>query len=154
MGVKFLKTYLNSNERRQNTFFAIVYGMIDAYLEYKDNFSEDEIKWLESTHTSLNEYIQALGKRVGQDELMRIYREARDNRVELKPVHYDGQYIVDKNALEEICRMAVETHCFGCKKEKWQQCELYKFMDKCGMGSSEEPEGKCVFWYPEIKEGK
>lgn len=152
MGVKSLKTYLNSEERRQNTFFAIVYGMIDGYLERKDNFSAEEVKWLESTHTSLFEYIGALGKRVGQDELMRIYREARDNKAELKPRNYDGQYIVDKNALEEICRMAVETHCFGCKKERWQDCDLYKFMDKCGMGNSDEKDGKCTFWYPEIKE--
>ena len=43
-----MKTYLNSEERRQNTFFAIVYGMIDGYLERKDNFSTEEIKWLKS----------------------------------------------------------------------------------------------------------
>ena len=149
-----MKTYLNSEERRQNTFFAIVYGMIDGYLEHKENFTEKEVKWLTSTHTSLFEYIQALGERVGQDELMRIYREARDNKAELKPKFYEGQYIVDKNALEEICRMAVETHCFGCKIEKWEQCELYQFMDKCGMGNTGEEAGKCTFWYPEIEEEK
>lgn len=147
-----MKTYLSSAERRSNTFFAIVYGMIEVYLEHQDNFSEEEIKWLKSAHTSLYEYIGALGKRVGQDELMRIYREARDNHAELKPVHYDGQYIVDKNALEEICRMAVEANCFGCTKEQWQKCELYQFMDKCGMGNNEEKEGKCVFWYEPLKE--
>lgn len=149
-----MKTYLNSAERRQNTFFAIVYGMIDGYLEREDNFSKEEVKWLKSAHLSLLEYIQALGKRVGQDELMRIYREARDNRAELKPASYDGQFIVDKNALEEICRMAVETHCFGCEKERWQECELYKFMEKCGMGCTNEQEGKCTYWYEPLEEGK
>lgn len=149
-----MKTYLNSEERRQNTFFAIVYGMIDGYLEHKENFSKEEVKWLESTHTSFFEYIGALGKRVGQEELMRIYREARDNRAELKPRTYEGQLIVDKDALEEICRMAVETHCFGCAQERWQDCELYKFMDKCGMGNSNEQDGKCTFWYPPLEEGK
>lgn len=147
-----MKTYLSSTERRSNTFFCIVYGMIDGYLEHEDNFSKEEVKWLKSAHLSLFEYIRGLGKRVGQDELMRIYREARDNQAELKPVNYDGQFIVDKNALEEICRMVVEAYCFGCARTDWRNCELYKFMDKCGMGNVSEEEGKCTYWYPAEEE--
>ena len=145
-----MKTYLNSEERNTNVLFCLVCDIVCYYLERKENFSDEEIKWLESTRTSLLEYLRALGKRIGEKEATRILREAETSKPVLKPRgdKCDGQFIVDKNTLEEICRMAVETHCFGCAKEDYQNCELCRFMDRVGMGSNEEKEGKCTYWYP------
>ena len=145
-----LKNYLNSEERIQNVFIAIVYGIIDVYLENSDNYSDKEIKCLENAHRSLYEYIQALGDRVGNRELERIYRQSKENKPVLRPRSdsCNGQFIVDKDAIEEICRMVVEAYCFGCTREDYQNCALCRFMDKVGMGSNEEQEGKCTYWYP------
>lgn len=144
-----MKTYLNREERRIATYICIVYGLIDTLLKNKDNISKEEVTALKYTNTYLEKYINGLIKRVGAEEGRRIYKEANDNVVELKPRSYDGQYIVDKDSLEEIARMAVETHCFGCKKEDWRNCMLYKWMNKVGMGRVTDDEEKCEFFYEE-----
>lgn len=111
-----MKTYLNREERRIATYICIVYGLIDTIFEFKENLSKKEITALKYANTYLTKYIEALINRVGGEEGERIYREARDNVVELKPKNYDGQLIVDKDSMEEVCRMAVESHCFGCDR--------------------------------------
>jgi hypothetical protein len=144
-----MKNYLNSDERMQNVFIAVVYGIITVYLENKSNYTAEEIKWLESASMSLYEYIQALGDRVGDKELFRIHKMSKEYKTILRPRSdkCDGQFIVDKNAIEEVCRMAVEAYCFGCERVDYQNCPLCQFMDKIGMGVNEEQEGKCTYWY-------
>lgn len=144
-----MKNYLNSDERMQNVFIAVVYGIISVYLENRSNYTTEEIKWLESAYMSLHEYIQALGNRVGDKELYRIHTMSQEYKPILRPRSdkCDGQFIVDKNSIEEICRLAVETHCFGCQREDYQNCELCRFMDKIGMGVNEEQAGKCSYYY-------
>ena len=146
-----MKTYLNREERRIATYICIVYGLIDTIFEFKENISKEEITALKYSNTYLQKYIEALIKRVGAEEGMRIYKEARDNVVELKPKNYDGQLIVDKDSMEEVCRMAVEAHCFGCDRVDWRNCELYKCMNKIGVGRVSDEEGKCEFYYEEEK---
>lgn len=149
-----MKTYLNREERRIATYICIVYGLIDTIFDSKENISKEEITALKYTNTYLQKYIEALIRRVGQDEGMRIYKEARDNVVELKPKNYDGQLIVDKDSMEEVCRMAVEANCFGCKKVGWHNCGLYKCMHKVGMGKVDEDYDGCEFYYPPLEEEK
>lgn len=147
-----MKTYLNRDERRIATYICITHGLIDTIFDFKENISKEEITALKYTHTYLEKYIEALIKRVGADEGMRIYKEARDNVVELKPKNYDGQLLVDKDCMEEVARLAVETHCFGCKRTDWRNCQLYRFMDKLGMGKVNEVPGKCEFYYDKEEE--
>jgi len=145
-----MKNYLNAEERNSNVFLLLLYEITESYLERKDNFSDEEIKWLKSINMSLYEYVQALRKRVGQKEIDRIVREASTSKPVIKPRSDKGesQYLVDKDTLEEICRFAVETHCFGCNREDYQNCPLCRFMDRAGMGSLAEQPGKCTYWYP------
>ncbi len=145
-----MKTYLSHDERQVCTYFSICYGMIDAQIErFGNNMSPEERTALKYAHTYLKKYIQALVKRVGQHEGERIYRLARDNQVEMKPKSYEGQLIVDKDVMEEVARMALEANCFGCERKDWQNCGLCKFMDTLGVGSTNDTEGKCEFWYDE-----
>jgi len=146
-----MKTYLNHSERQIASYFAITYGLIDATLEEQaKNISKEEKTALKYAHTYLEKYIQALIKRVGINEGDRIYKIARDSKVELKPKSYDeGQLIVDKDAMEEVARMAVETHCFGCNRVDWRNCELCKFMDRLGIESLNDTKGQCEFRYDE-----
>lgn len=148
-----MKTYLNSEERNTNVLFYLVCDIIIYYLERKENFSQDEVKWLESTRVSLLEYLNALNQRIGEKEAYRLMREANNSKPVIKPRgdKCEGQYLIDKNTLEEICRLAVESHCFGCVREDYQNCPLCRFMDRAGMGSSDEQPNKCTYWYP--KEG-
>lgn len=144
-----MKNYLNQEERRVATYICIVYGLIETLFENKKNISKEELTALKYADTYLDKYIQALIRRVGPVEGDRIYREAMNNKVELVPKNYDGQLVVDKNALEEVARMAVETHCFGCKRDDWRNCELYRCMDKLKMGRVCDEPGKCEFYYEE-----
>ena len=144
-----MKNYLNREERRIATYICIMYGLIDTIFDFKENISKEEVTALKYSNTYLQKYIEALIKRVGPDEGMRIYREARDNVVELKPKNFEGQLIVDKDSMEEVCRMSVEKHCFGCKRVDWQNCGLYKCMNKIGVGRVSDEEGKCEFYYEE-----
>ena len=145
-----MKTYLSHDERQTCTYFAIVYGMIETQLElFSKNMSKEEQTMLKYGHTYLQKYIQAVVKRVGVIEGDRIYRMARDNTVEMKPKNYDGQLVVDKNDMEEVARMALEANCFGCNRTDWHNCGLCRFMEKLGIGSTNDTEGKCEFWYDE-----
>lgn len=147
-----MKTYLNREERRIATYFCIVYGLIDGVMKYKDNISKEEVTALKYVNTYLEKYIDALIKRVGAEEGMRIHREAMENKVELTPKSYDGQLIVDKGCMEEVARYAVEGKCFGCERVDWQNCELCKFMHKIGIGRIEDDETKCEFWYDPLQQ--
>lgn len=146
-----MKTYLNHAERQLASFFAICYGLIDSALEeWGDNISKEERTSLRYSRTHLKNYIQALIKRVGINEGDRIYKIARDNKVELKPKSYDdGQLVVDKDAMEQIAGMAVEANCFGCNRVDWRNCELCKFMDRLGIESLNDTKGQCEFRYDE-----
>ena len=145
-----MKTYLSHDERQVVTYFAICYGAIDTYLEERSkNISKEEVTALKYSRTYLRKYIQALVKRVGEVEGDRIYRMSRDSQIELRPKHYEGQLIVDKDVMEEVARMALEANCFGCERKDWQNCGLCKFMDTLGVGSTNDTEGKCEFWYDE-----
>lgn len=142
-----MKNYLNQEERRIATYICIVYGLIETLFANKKNISKEELTALKYSDTYLDKYIQALIRRVGPEEGNRIYKEAMNNKVELKPKNYEGQLVVDKDSLEEVARMAVETHCFGCKREDWRNCGLYKCMDKLQMGQICDEPGKCEFYY-------
>ena len=145
-----MKTYLSHDERQLVTYFAICYGMVDTYIEERSkNLSKEEIKTLKYSRTYLRKYIQATVKRVGEIEGDRVYRLARDSQVEIKPKNYEGQLVVDKDVMEEVARMALEQHCFGCNRTDWNNCGLCKFMDTLGGGSVNDTEGKCEFWYDE-----
>ena len=145
-----MKTYLSHDERQIATYFAIVYGLIETQLEeHGKNISKEEKTSLKYAHTYLQKYIQALVKRVGIKEGDRIYRLARDSKVEINPKNYDGQFIVDKESLEYTCAIAVEAKCFGCEREDWYNCGLYNCQKKMGVGSVNDTKGKCEFWYDE-----
>ena len=149
-----MKTYLNGEERRITTFIMLMYGIISTLLKNTDNISKEETKCLKYINTYIDKYIEALTNRVGKEENKRIYNEAMNNKVELKPKSYEGQLLVDKDCLEEVCRMAVEANCFGCKRVGWHNCGLYKCMHKVGMGKVDEDYDGCEFYYPPLEEGK
>ena len=145
-----MKTYLNHEERQISTLFAIVYGLIDKTIrERGDNMSDKEKTALKYAHTYMKKYIIALVERVGDIEGDRIYRLANSSEVEIKPRNYDGQLIVDKDVMEEVARMALEQHCFGCNRVDWHNCGLCKFMEGLGITSTNDTKGKCEFWYDE-----
>ena len=145
-----MKNYLNAEERNTNVLFILICDIVCFYLERKENFSDEEIKWLESARMSLLEYLTALRNRVGDKEATRLVREAETSKPVIKPRgdKSDKMYLVDKDTLEEICRMVVEAYCFGCEKEDYQNCPLCRFMDRVGMGSNDEQPNKCTYWYP------
>ena len=148
-----MKDYLNGEERQQSLYLAISYTIVMGILEQNSkNMSKAEIKCLKYVRTYLDKYLEALRDRVGEKELARIAREQQDYTAVIKPRNYDGFYTIDKNALEEIARRAVEKDCFGCNREDWHNCELYKYMHKAGMGRVDEIPGKCAFYYE--KEGE
>ena len=149
-----MKTYLNGEERRITTFIMLMYGIISTLLKNTDNISKEEVKCLKYINTYIDKYIEALTNRVGKEENKRIYNEAMNNKIELKPKSYEGQLLVDKDCLEEVCRMAVEANCFGCKKVGWHNCGLYKCMHKAGMGKVDEDYDGCEFYYPPLEEEK
>ena len=145
-----MKTYLSNEERQVSTFFSICYGLIEKTLAERVNYiSKEEIKNLKYARTYLEKYIISLVKRVGVKEGDRVYRLARDSQVELKPRDYDGQFVVDKESLEYVCAIAVDNKCFGCTRTDWHNCGLYRCQEKMGVGSVNDTEGKCEFWYDE-----
>jgi len=149
-----MKDYLNRDERRIATYFCIVYGLIDTVMNYKDNYSKKEITALKYVNTYLEKYIDALIARVGAEEGKRIMREATENVVEFKPKNYDGQFILDKESLEQVCSVAVDASCFGCKKSNYNNCELYKCMCKLGMSTAKTKGDECEFCYDPLNEGE
>lgn len=148
-----MKDYLNADERQQAMFFLISHGITTGVMEKNGkNMSSEEITCLKYVTTYLAKYLDALMKRVGAKELSRILKESENYTAVIKPKKFDGVYTIDKNALEEIARMAVEANCFGCKKDNWTHCELYKYMKKAGMGRVDEIPGKCDFYYEQPEE--
>ena len=109
-----------------------------------------KINELEQMHKHLELYLKALIDRVGVQEGDRIYRLARSSIIELKQRTNDGQYIVGKDDLEEVCRYALEANCFGCKKTNWHNCALYKIMKNMGIGSVNDTKGLCEFYFDEM----
>lgn len=148
-----MKNYLSRDERRIATYFCICYGLIDSQMEYKQNYSKDEITALRYVNTYLQKYIDALIKRVGKEEGERILRDATQNTVDLHPKNYDGQYIVDREALEGALTYAVEYKCKNCNKTDYYHCDLYKCMDKCGMSTVGNKAKYCDFAWQD-KEAK
>lgn len=144
-----MKNYLSGDERNVNVLLGLVYLTIEVYLQHKENFSDDEVKWLESTHTSLEEYMVALKNRVGDKEITRILRMVDTSKPVIKPRgdKSDNMYLVDKDTLEEIYRYAVEAYCFGCERQDFENCPLCRFMDRAGIGNSKEEPNKCTYWY-------
>ena len=149
-----MKNYLNGEERRIAVGIMCVYGVISVILERTNALSKDEIKFLKYINTYIDKYIQALEDRVGKQEIQRIYNEAINSRIEVKPKSYEGQFIVDKDSLEEVARMAVEANCFGCKRKDWHNCGLYKCMHKVGIGNVDEDYDGCEYYYPVADETK
>lgn len=149
-----MKGYLNSEERQQAMYMFISHGIFSGILaESGKNMSKEERTNIKYIVTYIGKYFDALRERVGQKEIMRICKEGEGNTVVIKPKRYDGMYTIDKNALEEIARMAVEANCFGCNREDFHECELHNYMKKAGMGSvGDSNGGRCDFYYE--KEGK
>lgn len=144
-----MKNYLSREERRLATFFCIMYGLIETVMQYKENISKEEVTELKYTNTHLGKYITALANRVGSDEGKRLHKEALSHRVELVPKSFDGQFIVDKEALEGALLYAVKGTCDKCTHgvDYYNTCDLYKCMAKLGMGSNSKHEDKCEFNY-------
>lgn len=143
-----MKDYLNGEERQQALYLYISHSLVSGILEVnKKNMSKKEITALKYIITYLEKYLDALTERVGLKELQRINRDSQDYTIVTKPKNYDGYYTIDKNGLEEIARYAVEKRCFGCSREDWHECELYRYMKKAGMGRVDEIPGKCEFFY-------
>lgn len=148
-----MKDYLNGEERQQAMYFlitsAITAGVI---MQNGKNMSKEEVRCLKFVKTYCEKFFEALGKRVGGKELMRIARESEGFTAVIKPRKLDGYYTVDKEALESIASMAVDAHCFGCEREDWDKCELYKYMKKLGVDRINEIPGKCTFFYEKEEE--
>ena len=143
-----MKPYLNHDERQIVTYFAICFGMVEAFLEERSqNLSKEEITALKYSHTYLKKYIQAMVERVGEVEGDRIYRMARDNQAELRPKKYDGQLIVDKEVMIGTADMALKANCIGCNRVDYNNCPLCKFMDVLGVGSINDTKGLCEYRY-------
>ena len=148
-----MKDYLNSEERQQVMYIFISHGIMSGILETnRKNMSKGEITALKYITTHIEKYFDALLERVGKKEIQRICRESEDYTAVIKPRKHDGFYTIDKNALEEIARMAVEANCFGCKKEDFTKCELYKYMKKAGMGRVDETPKRCDYYYEKEEE--
>lgn len=149
-----MKTYLNSEERRINTMIMIMRAIITTIIEREDIISKNESKYLKCIRTYIDKYTDALIERVGDKEQNRLYNEVMNNRIELRSRIHDKQILVNKDDLEEVCRMAVEANCFGCEKVGWHNCGLFKCMHNMDMGKVDEDHDGCEFYYEPIKEEK
>jgi hypothetical protein len=145
-----MKNYLNQEERKKNTLICVMFAIVEELMQ-RANGSKEEITNLKYAHTYLQKYITSLIKRVGYEEGNRIWREARDSYVQIKPkVHEeDGQQLVDKECMEGIAEKCLEACCFGCKREDWRNCELCKYMKRLGIETIYGFEDRCMYWYPE-----
>lgn len=147
-----MKTYLNGDERRTATCILMVYGIMGKVIERENIISKEEMKCLKYASTYIIKYMEALRERVGNEEVIRIYDEALHSQLDLKPKGCEGLLVVDKDSLEETCRMAVEKNCFGCSRKNWRNCGLYKCMHKVGMGKVDDDYDGCEFYYEPIEE--
>lgn len=144
-----MKNYLNQEERKKNTLICVMFAIVEEFIE-RANGSKKETTYLKYSHTYLQKYIEELIKRVGYEEGGRIWREARDSHVQIKPkVYEEGQQLVDKECMEGIAEKCLEAYCFGCKREDWRNCELCKYMKRLGIETIYGFEDRCMYWYPE-----
>jgi hypothetical protein len=145
-----MKNYLNQEERKKNTLICVMFAIVEELMQ-RANGSKEEITNLKYAHTYLQKYITSLIKRVGYEEGNRIWREARDSYVQIKPkVHEDdGQQLVDKECMEGMAEKCLKAYCFGCKREDWRNCELCKYMKRLGIETIYGFEDRCTYWYPE-----
>lgn len=145
-----MKNYLNQEERKKNTLICVMFAIVEELMQ-RANGSKEEITNLKYAHTYLQKYITSLIKRVGYEEGNRIWREARDSYVQIKPkVHEEeGYQLVDKECMEGIAEKCLEAYCFGCKREDWRNCELCKYMKRLGIETIYGFEDRCMYWYPE-----
>jgi hypothetical protein len=145
-----MKNYLNQEERKKNTLICVMFAIVEELMQ-RANGSKEEITNLKYAHTYLQKYITSLIKRVGYEEGNRIWREARDSYVQIKPkVHEEeGYQLVDKECMEGIAEKCLTAYCFGCKREDWRNCELCKYMKKLGIETIYGFEDRCMYWYPE-----
>lgn len=144
-----MKNYLNQEERKKNTLICVMFAIVEELMQ-RANGSKEEITNLKYAHTYLEKYIKALIKRVGYEEGNRIWREARDSYVQIKPkVHEDdGQQVVDRECMEGVAAMCLEKYCFGCERNDWQNCELCRYMKRLGIETIYGIDNKCMYWYP------
>lgn len=147
-----MKTYLNGDERRVATCILSVYGVMDKVIERANIISKEEVKCLKYASTYIVKYMEALRERVGQEEVVRIYDEALKSKLDLKYDGCEGFLSVDKDSLEEVCRIAVEEKCFGCTRKDWRDCGLYKCMHRAGMGKVDDDYNGCEFHYDKKEE--
>lgn len=145
-----MKNYLNQEERKKNTLICVMFAIVEELMQ-RANGSKEEITNLKYAHTYLQKYITSLIKRVGYEEGNRIWREARDSYVQIKPkVHEEeGYQLVDKECMEGIAEKCLTAYCFGCKREDWRNCELCKYMKRLGIETIYGFEDRCMYWYPE-----
>ena len=145
-----MKNYLNQDERKKNTLICVMFAIVEELMQ-RANGSKEEVTCLKYAHTYLEKYIKALIKRVGYEEGNRIWREARDSYVQIKPkVHEeDGYQLVEKECMEGLAAMCLEKYCFGCKRNDWQNCELCKYMKRLGIETIYGFKDRCMYWYPE-----
>ena len=145
-----MKDYLNQEERKKNTLICVMFAIVEELMQ-RANGSKEEITNLKYAHTYLQKYITSLIKRVGYEEGDRIWREARDSYVQIKPkVHEEeGYQLVDKECMEGIAEKCLTAYCFGCKREDWRNCELCKYMKRLGIETIYGFEDRCMYWYPE-----
>ena len=145
-----MKNYLNQDERKKNTLICVMFAIVEEFID-RANGSKKEITYLKYSHTYLRKYIEALIKRVGYEEGNRIWREARDSYVQIKPkVHEEeGYQLVEKESMEAIAEMCLKAYCFGCKRNDWQNCEMCRYMKRLGIETIYGFEDRCMYWYPE-----
>ena len=145
-----MKDYLNQEERKKNTLICVMFAIVEELMQ-RANGSKEEITNLNYAHTYLQKYITSLIKRVGYEEGNRIWREARDSYVQIKPkVHEEeGYQLVDKECMEGIAEKCLTAYGFGCKREDWRNCELCKYMKRLGIETIYGFEDRCMYWYPE-----
>ena len=144
-----MKNYLNQDERKTVTLICVMFAKVQEMLE-ANNGSKEEMKVLKYSHTYLRKYIEEVIKRVGYEEGNRVWREARDSNVLLKPKSYeDGQQLVDKESMDGIAEKCLQAYCFGCTRNDWQNCELCKYMKKLSIETIYGFKDRCMYWYPE-----
>ena len=144
-----MKTYLNQDERKTVTLICVMFAKVQEMLE-ANNGSKEEMKVLKYSHTYLQKYIEEVIKRVGYEEGNRIWREARDSNVLLKPKSYEeGQQLVDRESMDGIAEKCLKAYCFGCTRNDWQNCELCKYMKKLSIETIYGFKDRCMYWYPE-----
>lgn len=147
-----MKDYLNQDEHRLEVYYMCCYGYLTVQLQsYGKNMSKEEKTYAKYIATYINKKFEALEKRVGKDETDRIIKDALNCSIRLLPKdHEPQQFMVKKEPLEGALLYAVEAKCKNCNRTDYKQCNLYKCMDECGMGSASERKSKvCEYSWEE-----